>query len=192
MRRPTGRRLGRDQAVHAGLSPSLRSDQSSAGSERPLRLVGADDAFACASAVRKTQATDLSENGRARAAGGLPADRARHARVAARNQRLLDVRRADSQVEVGEAKQADLRRQQDFRSLRDHSNAAAAQALERAGNQTLRPCGQAIPRRLLPARRIFADQPHHTRGRRAVQDRRQGARFTGVARGLRKRSPIRR
>ncbi len=131
-----------------------------------------DDAFACASAVRKTQGTDLSENGRARTAGGLPADRTRHARVAARNHRLLDVRRADPQVEVGEAQQADLRRQQDFRSLRDHSNAAAAQALDRAGNQTLRPCGQAIPRRLLPARRIFADQPHHTRGRRAVQDRR--------------------
>ncbi len=192
LRRQAGHGHRGDQAVDAGRAASLRPDQPAARSQRPLRPVGAHDAVARAGAVRKTQGPDLSANRFARAARGLPAHRQGDDGSAARVQRLRGVRRPDPQVEMGQAQQADLRRQQDLGPLRDHPDLAAAEEPFRARGQALRPGRQALPRSVLSARRIPADDADHARRRRAVQDRGQGAGLAGLARGLRQGSSRRR
>ena len=81
--------------------------------------------------------------------------------------------------------QAHLRQCEDLRPLRDHSDARAAEAPERGRGEALRPGRAPLPRGVLPAGRAPRHDAHHARRGRAVQDRGQGARAAGLARGLR-------
>ena len=92
--------------------------------------------------------------------------------------------RRDAEAEMGEAQQAHLRQREDLRPLRDHPDARAAEAPERARGEALRPRRQALPRGVLSGGRIPGDDAHHARRGRAVQDRGQGAGEPGLARRL--------
>ena len=185
LRGQTGHGNRGDQAVDAGGSASLRPDELAARGQRPLRPVGSHDAVARAGAVRKTQGAHLSADRFARPARGLSVHRQGDDGSAAGVECLCGIRRTDPQIEMGKAQQADLRRQQDLRSLRDHPDPAAAEEPFRARDQALRPGRQALPRGVLSPRRIPVDDADHARRRRAFQDRGQGAGFAGLARRLR-------
>ena len=64
----------------------------------------------------------------ARAAGGLSRHGEENARGARRDARLRALRQADPEAGLGEAEQAHLRQQQDLGPLRDHPDAADAEA----------------------------------------------------------------
>ena len=105
---------------------------------------------------------------------------------------LRHLRRPDSQERVGQAEQAHLQQCQGLGPLRHHPDLARAQAPERAGSQALRHGHQAVPRRVLSGGGVPGDHPHHPRGGRALQDRRQGDDQRGLAGGLWQGSPDRR
>ena len=93
-----------DQALDAGRAAALRPDQPPARGQRSIRPFGAHDAVARAGAVRKAQGADLSANGFARAARGLPGHRQGDDGSAARVERLRGLRRTDPEVQVGQAR----------------------------------------------------------------------------------------
>ena len=96
-------------------------------------------------------------------------------KVLARARAFSRLRQADPEAGLGQAEQAHLRQQQGLGPLRDHPDAADAQAPERGRAEALRPGGAALPRGVLSA----AEYLQTTRITRvegiSLQDRRQGA-----------------
>jgi DNA topoisomerase-3 len=163
--RRQGRRSQRGvQGVDPAVAAALRSDQPAARSQRPLRLLRQGHARFGAGALRKAQGTDLSAYRLPCATGRLPptvketlamltGEGAGKGHDEATAGSLRAFCTADPGSQLGRAEQAHLQQRQDLRSLRDHPDAAGAEAPLRARVQALRHGRQALPRGLLSRQR---------------------------------------
>jgi DNA topoisomerase-3 len=118
------------EALDAAVAAALRPHQPAARSQRPLRFPARMTLSLAQALYEKHKVLTYPRTDRARcprttAHGQEDAGSARRTRVRA-------VRQADPQAGLGEAEQAHLRQQQDLGPLRDHSDAADAEASERA------------------------------------------------------------
>ena len=95
--------------------------------------------------------------------------------------------RADPEAGLGQAEQAHLRQHQDLGPLRDHPDAADAEASERGGAEALRHGGAALPRGVLSGGGIPADHAHHAVGEHHFKTEGQVLQNARLARGLRPR-----
>ncbi len=176
------------EAEHPAVAAAVRPDVVAARGQLQVRLLGQDHAVAGAGPVRAPQGADVSADRRARAARGLRGGREEDDGRARQRDPVPRVREEGPEVGLGAAEQARVRQQQGVGPLRHHPHAADAAPPVRGRGQAVRPGGQAVPRGVLPRRRVPRDHaPDRGRGPH-LQDRGQGAGRAGLARDLRPRS----
>ena len=153
-------------------------------------------ALARAGALRAAQGADLSAHRLARAAGGLPPHGQEDAGHAHRRPKPY-APFAKNVLKNGWVKpnKRIFDNTKISRPLRDHPDAAGAQAPERGRAEALRPGGAPLPRRVPSRRRVPADDAHH-HGRRSISSRpkarscrtRAGSRSTASRAGRERRT----
>ena len=191
MSRQARHRHGGKQADDFDVAAALRSDDPAARGQRTLWFQREEHPRPGAVALRAAQGVDVSENGRAGVAGGLPGDGQADAGHVGRYQ-LRPLCQRDFEKRLGAPQQAHLQQRKNLRPFCDHPHARARKRLERAGAETLRPGHEALPRDLFSSGGISGDLAHHAGRGRAVQERRQGYGQRRLAGGLWQGSGVRR